>query len=71
MTNCPVCNSASRTVDNHHIMLAGAPTMRRRRKCKACGHVWSTVEISTDRERQMRLDALRAVAMSGARSGAR
>lgn len=71
MTNCPSCNGASRTVDNHHIMLAGVPTMRRRRKCKACGHAWSTVEISTARERQLRLDALRAVALSDNRSAAR
>lgn len=44
MIFCPLCNGTSEVIDkrNRHRMA------RRRRKCRRCGHTWSTLEVSVE-----------------------
>ena len=49
--NCPECNSrGTQVLDSRHSTCSKGPRRRRRRLCRACGHRWTTHELSTDVE---------------------
>ena len=48
---CPACGEHHNQVIDVRSR-AGEPGLRRRRRCFACGHKWTTVEITTTEYRQ-------------------
>ena len=45
--NCPTCNAATVKVTDSRPVDGGA-SVRRRRKCLACGYRWITYELDAD-----------------------
>ena len=52
---CPRCQHPSRVVESRE------PKRRRHCLSSACGHRWTTVEISTTELSQMRADSIRLI----------
>lgn len=53
-TACPSCGGAkSGVLDTRAGAVAGHAAPWRRRRCAACGHRWSTVEIPVDLARRL------------------
>jgi transcriptional regulator NrdR family protein len=49
LLGCPACSAPGSGVYDSRVAISdGSPYVRRRRKCDACGHRWSTAEIPVE-----------------------
>jgi|SRR5579859_2274817 len=60
---CPACGGPRvRITDSRPLATGSAPIVRRRRKCLACPHRWSTYEVPADAYHAMQ-DLMRQIRM--------